>query len=330
MEKKVCMIICYFGKLPNYFELWLNSCKYNETIDFFLITDDKSEYNLPKNVQIKYYTLEELKTKIQEKLKIKISLESSYKLCDYKVTYGEIFSEFLKNYDYWGHCDLDIIFGDLKKYLNHIDIDKYDKIFSPGHFTLYRNNMRINESYKLLMDSKGEAVYKDVFSKEESFFFDEWGKNGEGILNFWIKNKEFKIYIDKSVVADISIKYNKLIPIKYNKLIPLKNKEEHIFRWSNHDGVSKLDGYYIEDGKLKKREYMYIHLQKRKMKYMNKYDNNYNEFLIVPNKFIINVELNNIMDFKKLNYKVTLIRKEYIKLKLKNFYSNYLRRKGDE
>ena len=51
--QKIILIICYFGKLPNYFDLYLETCKYNDTIDFLMFTDQKcNNYNLPNNFKI--------------------------------------------------------------------------------------------------------------------------------------------------------------------------------------------------------------------------------------------------------------------------------------
>ena len=61
MDKKICLIILYFGKLPNYFDLWLNSCKYNSSIDFLIFTDDRTEYDYPKNVRVIYTSFEKIK-----------------------------------------------------------------------------------------------------------------------------------------------------------------------------------------------------------------------------------------------------------------------------
>ena len=43
MLKKI-LIIPYFGKFNNYFELWLKSCEYNTDFDWLIFTDDKTNY----------------------------------------------------------------------------------------------------------------------------------------------------------------------------------------------------------------------------------------------------------------------------------------------
>ena len=54
---KIGIICCYFGSLPNYFNLWLKSCAANPTIDWLFFTDQSIE-TLPKNVHLHLTTLE--------------------------------------------------------------------------------------------------------------------------------------------------------------------------------------------------------------------------------------------------------------------------------
>lgn len=40
MDNRIGIVGIYFGKLPNYFSLWVKSCSANHSIDFHVITDD--------------------------------------------------------------------------------------------------------------------------------------------------------------------------------------------------------------------------------------------------------------------------------------------------
>ena len=46
--KSIAFVIPYFGKFPNYFSLWLQSCRNNPTIDWLLFTDSNEKYDYPK------------------------------------------------------------------------------------------------------------------------------------------------------------------------------------------------------------------------------------------------------------------------------------------
>ena len=66
--KSIIFICPYFGKLPrNHMPIWLESCKYNSSIDWLIITDDTENYDYPINVKVKYMSFDKLKQKIQKK-----------------------------------------------------------------------------------------------------------------------------------------------------------------------------------------------------------------------------------------------------------------------
>ena len=110
MEQKKCVIGVYFGTLPNYFKLWLRSCEHNKSISFYLFTDaDLSAYVIPTNVRWITYSLEQMQKRASEVLGFEAALYSPYKCCDFKPLYGQIFSEYIQEFDYWGHCDFDLI-----------------------------------------------------------------------------------------------------------------------------------------------------------------------------------------------------------------------------
>ena len=106
---KIKLICIYYGMLPEWFPLWLKSCSKNPNYDFLLITDQKYENTYAKNVEIKNLSWEELKHKFENVLEMPISLEKPYKLCDFRPIFGMAFADELKEYDFWGHCDLDMI-----------------------------------------------------------------------------------------------------------------------------------------------------------------------------------------------------------------------------
>ena len=48
---------------------------------------------------------------------------------------------FVKKYDFWGYCDLDLIFGDIRKFVNEEVLNTYEKIYNRGHLTLFKNSL---------------------------------------------------------------------------------------------------------------------------------------------------------------------------------------------
>lgn len=69
---KIRIILPYFGQFNNYFEYWIESCGQNSKIDFLIMTDQEIPKDHPKNITFVYTTLNELKKKFENKLKLKI------------------------------------------------------------------------------------------------------------------------------------------------------------------------------------------------------------------------------------------------------------------
>ena len=269
----ICMICCYFGKLPSTFQLWLNTCEYNETVDFIVFTDDERRFDVPDNVRIIYIDFEELKEKIQSIFDFPIALDRPYKLCDFKPAYGEIFYEYIESYDFWGHCDLDMFFGDIRKFITEDILGQYDKILTAGHLTLYRNG-DANSWYRTLTTNKYQN-WKTVYQTTDSCAFDEWAGHCGGGMSFICEENGVKQY-NANVMADVNF-------LKYHYEINLAEPVKAIFVWKE----GKLFAVYEDKTGLTNKEYLYLHVAKRK--FVIKGKENKKSFAITPPHNIIDL-----------------------------------------
>lgn len=266
MGYSIGIMAVYFGKLPASFKVWLKSCENNPSIDWFFITDYNYDEVIPSNVKIIKMEFEEIKEKIKNKLDLNVKIPNPYKLCDYKPTYGLIFEELLKSYDYWGYCDIDLIFGDIRKFITNDILEQYEKILVKGHLTLYKNNAFNKQAFML----KGaKADYKKVFQNNTHFGFDE--KNGVEMIYDNNRILQFK----EELMLDISTKQLELKSIN-------KNRRGQSFLWK--DG--KIYRVFLDCGKVMFEEYMYIHYQKRKVLINCEVKNNIDSVFITHKGFI--------------------------------------------
>ena len=169
----IIFIIFWQGNYPWYFPYFLHTCRYNPSVDFLIFTDNiDAKLELPANVKIIPYSIEQFKTDASKALGFEVAIETGYKLCDFKPAYGYIFSDYIKNYDFWGYCDVDIIFGNIRSFMTDELLKEYDIIsarhdYLTGCFALYRNNEFMRELFK---QSNG---YQKVFTEVRNFYFDE-------------------------------------------------------------------------------------------------------------------------------------------------------------
>lgn len=294
----IILLVIYFGDLPCWFDLWLKSCESNKNIDWLLITDDKKKYNYPQNVKVKYMELSELKILIDKKLNIKSNVNNPYKLCDFRPTYGILFEEYINKYDFWGHCDIDLIFGDIRSFITEDILRKYDKILRRGHLSLYKNNSKVNNYYKL------KSNYIEILEDENNRVFDE----NSGISETLDENG-VKQYHDE-FIADIVVERKKFMTTK------LKNYKYQVFLYYN----GKVYREYLKSGKKQREEVAYIHFQKRKYYKSNIDFNIEDKFFIGPNGFDKYYELKSKEDYITLNKGSILYTIEYHLKRIKKKY----------
>ncbi len=276
MKSKICLIVPYFGKFNNYFQLFLNSCKFNPEINWLFFTDDQSKYDYPSNVKVIYMTFSEFRKKIQSKFDFRISLERPYKLCDYKCAYGYICSDYLIGYDFWGYCDIDLIFGKITDFITEELLRKYDKIGVLGHFTIFRNDETINRLFMSEID--GTQYYRNVYQDNKSYIFDE--EFNRSINTIFEEQKRHLCYFNAFANLYTKTSDFKLITLDIDsrKYIVEKRKRA-FFVWEN----GSLSRYYLLNGKLVKEDFMYMHLMRRKMKV--RVNTDLNRYKIIPNAF---------------------------------------------
>lgn len=210
-NKSIAILTCYFGKWPWYFPYFIHSCKFNPTIDFIIITDNNEPIpDKPANVKIIHKMLDEIKVTASEKLGFAVNIEYPYKLCDFKPAYGFLFSEIIKRYDFWGHGDIDVVYGNIRDFMTEEILISYDVISSrhdyiTGNFCLFRNDEQINT---LFMQSKD---FETVFSSPENFCFDECNflfdklKNGASIFDY-PDNIQSMTYVVKKAAKEGNLK----------------------------------------------------------------------------------------------------------------------------
>ena len=283
--KTIGFIVAYFtcghGSLHPMTQLWLDSCKNNSTVDWLFFTDcDVSSFDIPSNVRIYKTTFADVKERIQRIFDFEICLNTPYKLCDYKPTYGEAFAEELRDYDFWGFCDIDLIWGNIRKFITDEILESNDRILTHGHCSLFRNNQEVNKAYRTL-DPKGCMDYKEVFSTEKLWAFDEWAlHNGGGYAEIQKRNN-IAVY-DAPIFADIQINRFSLHTTLEQSNCSMKQAHNRLFHV--YDG--KVEDCAIVERKLTSTEYLYAHFQQRKLDI--EADLRENDYLIVPPNKAIN------------------------------------------
>ena len=135
---------------------FLLSCRANADVQWLIYSDIDPGAGVPPNVTFKRTDVTDMNARCSRLLGTTIDIQRR-KLCDLKVTYGVIFADDLKPFDFWGCSDLDIIWGNIRHFATDARLQAHD-IFSSrkeklsGHCTFYRNTPEVNRLFERIPD----------------------------------------------------------------------------------------------------------------------------------------------------------------------------------
>ena len=198
-----------------------------------------------------------------------IVLDRPYKLCEYKQAYGYILQDYIKDYDFWGYGDLDLVYGDIRTFLTD-DVLKYKFLLGWGHLTFLHNDDDTNIYF--MKQESGYQNYKDAFRTSEITFFDEYGYNG--CSDKWRDCRPDDCWLewpfDNASKPKEAYHFNSMTR-GWNQVI-----FEHI--------DNKLYMVRFNNGKIEKKESLYAHFQHRG--FMKDRVTDYDHFLVTPRAII--------------------------------------------
>lgn len=292
---KIGIVLCYLGgHLHEYFDKFLIGCKYNETIDFLLFTDDHTSFDYPPNVKVYYTSLDEVRERVRTSLKREICIEVPRGLCNYKVMYGQIFEEELTGYDFWGYCDCDLVFGNIRRFFNDEVLKNYGKVGVFGHLTLMRNDEFHRGVWKGAAEAFQRYLDVDIFqegSRAWSFdevpgidrYFDELGlpQYSEPVLESYQPDK-------RGFISDFRRNYEKgfIKRIKNIKYCRFWRIRKHMIFEFDRGTMYRIS---LIHGKVCKEEIIYAHFPGG-YKFKNRELGDH--FFIIPYEFLGDAQLN--------------------------------------
>lgn len=171
---KIAILNPYFGRWPEWVDLYFYSCIQNPDIDFFYFTDCgiPNIANGAPNLHFYEMTFQEYCDMASKKIGIAFQPKSSYKLCGLRPFYGFIHEDILVDYDFWGFGDVDLVYGQIRDFYTEEMLKRYD-VFSThndrmsGHFSLLRNS----EYYRTLCFNIPQWQMK--LQSEQTYALDE-------------------------------------------------------------------------------------------------------------------------------------------------------------
>lgn len=246
--KSIRIVLPYFGRWPFWIDFFLLSCRFNPSVSWLLIGDSDAPGQLPDNVVYRRIAYSDYLQFVSDKLLIDFRPLHPYKLCDLKPMYGFIHEADLSGYDFWGFCDIDIICGDLRHFLDESllthDVISAHATRLSGHFALLRNSPVLCAAFRKVDGWKG------IICDQQNRRFDE-----SSFTKLFLRYKKYPAWL-RSIMPGFN---------------PLGVKCSFVERHSTpHCRIPWVDGsryfpseWYWDQGRLTNnasdRQFMYLH-----------------------------------------------------------------------
>lgn len=138
------LLICpWFGPLPEWMPLWEKN----------VATLERYGYDV-----LREHDLDAFKARVNRVLQIECPIVAGEgKIHDFRCAFGLLYEEELEGYDYWGHTDLDCVYGRVGYFLpdtmlGELDIFSNHATYVSGPWSLYRNSELVNGLFTRVED----------------------------------------------------------------------------------------------------------------------------------------------------------------------------------
>ena len=172
--RSILILIPYFGRWPEWFPLYLESCRANPSVHWRFFTDCPLPPDPPPNVGFERTDFGAYCERVSQSLGIDLKPARAYKVCDLRPAFGEIHAEAIAGYDYYGYGDIDVIYGDIRRFyddrvLSHLCVSSHWDRCS-GHFTLLRNLPLVRSAFRRIPRWRERMANPEYQALDESKF----------------------------------------------------------------------------------------------------------------------------------------------------------------
>lgn len=266
--KSIVLLFPYFGTLPPQYGMWRASALRNSGIDFIFFTD--CDVESAPNIIVYKMQFADFRQMMAKAFDFPIVLDRPYKICDYRPAFAYALLEYVKDYDFWGWGDLDVVYGDIRHFVTDEVLSRHKMISGFGHFTLYHNDEYTNTFF--MRQVNGYVSYKEAFTTQASAYFDEYGYKGFGDKwrgchpeDCWLEWPFDNVSRPKEAYH-----FNSLTRGWKKVIFEHVDKKLYMLRFNN--------------GQMEKKESLYAHFQHRG--FMKDRVTDYSHFLVTPNAII--------------------------------------------
>ncbi|HKH46326.1 MAG TPA: DUF6625 family protein [Thermoanaerobaculia bacterium] len=180
MNPWLIMLVPYFGRWPEWMNLFVESCRWNPGVRWRFYTDCGEPENQADNVDYVHLSFDDYKALVRERLGIAFDPPAPYKLCDLRPCLAYIHERDVAGFPFFGYGDVDVIYGNIGNFYTDDVLARCNVLSThperlSGHFAVLRNTRDFRHaferipSYRTLLEqpqyaNMDEGDFSDVFS----------------------------------------------------------------------------------------------------------------------------------------------------------------------
>ncbi len=260
MSPSIAVVIPYFGTWDAWTPLFFETVRRNPGVDFLVFTDCSMEGLTAPNVYPHAMSFPEYVELANQRAGLSFAPANPYKLCDLRPLLGQVHEPEFRGYDFYGWCDTDLLFGDIRSFYtdevlaDHDVLSTHDHRIS-GHFALFRNTPR------------NRTMYRNIYRWEEALERPEFvGIDEHGITNAYLMtvvdrfNEKFHRKLDNPVTRALARRRRRRILMREQYTTPFLPRP-----WLDGSlNSAQPEEWYYRDGSITNhrdgdRTFMYLH-----------------------------------------------------------------------
>jgi len=169
------MLIPYFGKWPEWIDLFVESCKWNPSVCWRIYTDCGAPQNKAENVEIVDFTLADYKALVSDRLGLRFNPSDPYKLCDIRPALGYIHEQEIAEFRFFGFGDVDVVYGNIRKFYTDELLNQWDVLSTlnerlSGHFAVLRNTPQLRQAFRRIPNHRALLEQPEYVGIDETPF----------------------------------------------------------------------------------------------------------------------------------------------------------------
>jgi hypothetical protein len=175
MKPWLIMLIPYFGKWPEWMDLFVESCKWNPSVRWRIYTNCGEPENKADNVEYVHLSFDDYKALVRERLGIAFDPPAPYKLCDLRPCLGYVHERDIADFRFFGYGDIDVIYGNISDFYTDNVLADFDVLSThperlSGHFAVLRNTRTIRQAFRRIPNYQALLEQPDYLGVDEAQF----------------------------------------------------------------------------------------------------------------------------------------------------------------